>query len=318
MPAKSLLRRLVLAAASLVALTAPLALGADATAAAAGPVTWHVRVGAETPDMAVTAMAFLPKEVWVDAGDTVVWTSDSAEPHTVSFLAPGTALSDFNPFDPTQTDPQGPSVYDGTAYANSGIMATQPIFTFTSPAASYHLTFTTAGDFTYYCLVHGAMMSGTVHVRPAGTSYPYTQLDYDRAGTQQAQAALSAGRAAWRQALQANATTGPTVTVGVEGDTFAVMRFVRDRVVVHVGDTLSFTTGPAAPHTVTFGQEPPGLAILFPSGADPTHYGGGDLSSGLLTPGTPFKVTFTTTGTFHYICAIHDDMGMVGDILVLP
>jgi plastocyanin len=317
MPQKSLVRRLVLAVVSVTALIIPIAVGSSASAASA-PVTWHVRVGAESPDMAVTAMAFLPKDVWVNVGDTVDWTSNSAEPHTVSFLAPGQPLTDFNPFDPSQTDPQGPSVYDGTAYVNSGIMATQPIFVFTNPATAYHLTFTATGDFTYYCLVHGAMMSGTVHVRPAGTAYPYTQLDYNRAGNQQAQAALFAGRNAWRQAKQAHATTGHNVQVGIDGEGFSVMRFVRDHTVVHVGDTVSFSVaGPGAPHTVTFGQEPPGLAILAPSG-DPTHYAGGDVNSGVLAPGVPFNVTFTTVGTFHYICAIHDDMGMVGDVLVVP
>jgi plastocyanin len=216
------------------------------------------------------------------------------------------------------TNPQGSSVYDGTAYTNSGIVATQPIFIFTSPAATYHLTFTKAGDFTYYCLVHGAMMSGTVHVRPAGTAYPYSQLDYNRMGNQQGQAALFAGRNAWRHAMQAHATTGTDVQVGIDGEGFAVMRFVRDHTVVHVGQTVSFSVpGPSAPHTVTFGQEPPGLGILFPSG-DPTHYAGGGLNSGLLSAGAPFNVTFTTVGTFHYICAIHDDMGMVGDVVVEP
>lgn len=316
MPRKSILRTLILAVVSVTALIIPVAVGSSASATTA-PVTWHVRVGAETPDMAVSAMAFLPKEVWVNVGDTVHWTSNSAEPHTVTFLAPGTSLPDFNPFDPSQTAPQGLSVYDGTAGTNSGIMATAPIFVFTNPATSYHLTFTAAGNFTYYCLLHGVMMTGTVHVRPAGTAYPYTQQDYDRVGTQQAQAALNNGRDAWRQARQTQATTGSTVMVGVEGEGFGVSRFVRDHLVVHVGTTVSFMAGPGAPHTVTFGTEPPGLAILVPSG-DPTQYAGGDLNSGVLTPGTPFNVTFTTTGDFHYICAIHDGMGMVGDVLVVP
>ena len=318
MAGKSLLRRFTLAVLSVTALAIPVALGSSASAAPSGPVTWNVRVGAEPPDMSVTAMAFLPKDVWVNVGDTVHWTSNSAEPHTVTFLAPGTTLPEFNPFDPSQTAPQGSSLYDGTTYANSGIVATQPIFIFTDPAAAYHLTFTKAGDFTYYCLVHGAMMTGTVHVRAAGTAYPYTQQDYNRMGNQQAQAALLAGRTAWRTTMQAHATTGHSVQVGIEGDGFAVMRFVRDHVVVHVGDTVSFfVPGPGAPHTVTFGEEPPGLAILFPSG-DPSQYAGGDLNSGVLSPGAPFNVTFTTVGTFHYICAIHDDMGMVGEVVVEP
>ena len=316
MPELPHIRRLALALAALTALAIPVVAGQAASAAAA-PVTWHVRVGAETPDMAVAAMSFLPREVWVDAGDTVHWTANSAEPHTVTFLAPGTSLPEFNPFDPSQTTAQGPSTYNGTGYHSSGIIATQPIFIF-DPVSSYDLTFTTPGDFTYYCLLHGSMMSGTVHVRPAGTAYPYTQEDYDRFGNQQAQAGLSAGRDAWTQAKLTHATTGHQVLVGIDGEGFGVSRFVRDHVVVHVGDTVAFgVAGPGAPHTVTFGQEPPGLAIFVPSG-DRTHYAGGDLNSGLLTPGSPFNVTFTTVGTFHYICAIHDDMGMVGDVVVEP
>lgn len=317
MRGKPMLRRLVLAVLSVTALAIPGALGSSASAAP-GAVTWHVRVGAETPDMAVTAMAFLPKEIWVNAGDTVHWTSNSAEPHTVTFLAPGSTLPEFNPFDPSQTGPVGSSVMDGSAYANSGIMATQPIFVFTDPATTYSLAFPTAGNFTYYCLLHGLMMTGTVHVRAAGTAYPYTQQDYDRAGTQQANAVLNHGRDAWRDARQTHATNGRRVLVGVDGEGFGVSRFVRDHVVVHVGQTVSFyVAGPGAPHTVTFGEEPPGLAILAPSG-DPTHFAGGDLNSGVLAPGAPFDVTFTTPGKFPYICAIHDDMGMVGDVLVVP
>jgi plastocyanin len=320
MPGKSLLRRLLLAVFSVTALVLPVTVSSSASATTTGPVTWQVRVGAETPDMAVTAMAFLPKNVYVNVGDTVHWTSNSAEPHTVTFLAPGTELPEFNPFDPTQTQPQGPSVYNGTTYTNSGIMATQPIFVFTNPATTYHLTFTATGDFTYYCLLHGVMMTGTVHVRPAGTAYPYTQQDYNRVGNQEAQALLNDGRDAWRQAKQTHPTTGPSVEVqvGVDGEGFGVSRFVRDHVVVHQGDTVRFAVaGPGAPHTVTFGQEPPFPAVLQASG-DPTHYAGGDLNSGVLAPGVPFDVTFTTTGTFHYICAIHDGMGMVGDVLVVP
>ncbi len=311
-------RRLAFAVASITALTIPVVIGPAATAAAPAPVTWHVRVGAETPDMAVAAMAFLPREVWVDTGDTVHWTAASAEPHTVTFLAPGSSLPEFNPFDPSQTTAQGSSSYDGTALVNSGIMATQPIFIWTNPEASYDLTFTTPGDFTYYCLLHGTMMTGTVHVRAAGTAYPYTQLDYNRMGTHQGQAGLAAGREAWRQAKQAYATTDSRVLVGIDGEGFGVSRFVRDHVVAHVGDTVSFAVaGPGAPHTVTFGQEPPGLAFLAPSG-DRTHYSGGDLNSGVIAPGAPFNVTFTAVGKFHYICALHDDMGMVGDVVVEP
>lgn len=321
MPGKSLLRRLILAVISVTALILTVAVGSSASASTSEHgtshrhVTWHVRVGAETPDMAVTAMAFLPKHIWVDVGDTVHWTANSAEPHTVTFLKPGTSLPAFDPNNRTQTQRQGSSRYNGTTYTNSGIMATQPIFTFTKPATSYHLRFTAKGDFTYYCLLHGVMMKGWVHVRPAGTAYPYTQRDYDRAGNQQARALLHDGRLAWRHAKQSS--TNHSVLAGIEGAGFAVMRFIRPHVVVHRGDTVRFfVAGPGAPHTVTFGKEPPIPAVLGPSG-DRTHYAGGNLNSGVLQPGKPFDVTFTKTGKFHYICAIHDDMGMVGDVTVV-
>ena len=318
MPRNHPARRLALALTAITALALPGLMAQAATAATPTPVTWHVRVGAETPDMAVAAMRFLPREVWVDVGDTVHWSANSAEPHTVTFLAPGASLPEFNPFDPSQTTAQGSSSYNGTSYTNSGIIATQPIFVFTNPASSYDLTFTAPGDFTYYCLLHGVMMTGVVHVRAAGTAYPYTQADYDRTGNAQAHAAIFAGREAWRQARQSHATNGSEVLVGIDGEGFGVSRFVRDHVVVHLGDTLSFAVaGPGAPHTVTFGEEPPGLAILAPSG-DPTHYSGGDLNSGVIAPGSPFDVTFTAVGTFPYICAIHDDMGMVGEVVVEP
>src|SRR5580692_8339517 len=47
---------------------------------------WTVALGAQSSDASVQAMAFLPNEVWIDAGDSVTWTSQTGEGHTVSFL----------------------------------------------------------------------------------------------------------------------------------------------------------------------------------------------------------------------------------------
>jgi plastocyanin len=98
-----------------------------------------------------------------------------------------------------------------------------------------------------------------------------------------------------------------------------LMRFVRRKVVIHRGEKVHFmnTMSMGAPHTVTFRQEPQGPALLQPSG-DPTNYRGGDLNSGILTPGSRFTVTFKKAGTFHYICGLHDDMGMKGVVVVKP
>ena len=33
---------------------------------------------------------------------------------------------------------------------------------------------------------------------------------------------------------------------------------------------------------------------------------------------TRFRVTFTSPGTYSYICALHDELGMTGKVIVLP
>jgi plastocyanin len=33
---------------------------------------------------------------------------------------------------------------------------------------------------------------------------------------------------------------------------------------------------------------------------------------------TRFRITFTHAGVYPYICALHDDLGMKGKIIVLP
>ena len=35
-------------------------------------------------------------------------------------------------------------------------------------------------------------------------------------------------------------------------------------------------------------------------------------------PSTRFRVTFNGPGLYQYICVLHDELGMVGQILVLP
>ncbi|NVM98780.1 plastocyanin [Arthrobacter sp. SDTb3-6] len=308
-------RKVPVLVAALLALLVPLALSgpavADPGAGGQGPQTWTVLAGNESPDQAIQSMAFLPTDVYVDAGDTVTWQANSAEPHTVTFLPPGAPLMAFNPGDPTQLFPIGGSTYDGASYYNSGILTNVSDSGFPA-VASYSLQFPTAGDFTYYCLVHGAMMKGTVHVAAAGTPYPYTQNDYNRQSRQQAQGILLDGRMLWNAtAAQADSHH---VYVGADDGVAMVMRYIQPTVRIHVGETVTFiNSGMAAPHTVTFGTEP--VNFYAPVG-DPAAFAGGDLNSGLMLPGSTFTVTFTRAGTFSYICALHDYMGMVGTVVV--
>jgi plastocyanin len=304
----------------LTALFLPLAL----TGAACAPAhhhhhahTWVVQVGEETHDHAIQGMAYLPRNIWIDARDTIRWQANAAEIHTVTFLAKGQTLAStqpFNPRDPREVGPVGGHWYDGKSYYNSGVMTNLPDPLFPASTTHYSLRFPKTGNFTYWCLVHGAMMKGTVHVRPAGTKYPFTQRQYDRQGRKLTRAILHDGRRLWHET--AEHATNHRVFAGNDDGIAMVMRFIRPTVWVHVGQKVTWKNiGMAAPHTVTFGPEQPNF--LAPYG-NPTHFAGGPLNSGILVPGSHFTVTFTKAGTFTYICALHDNMGMVGKVVVKP
>jgi plastocyanin len=307
----------------LVLLT-PVAIGATATSAQAvpAPQDWTVLVGSQSPDMAVQGQRFLPGDVTIDAGDSVTWKANSAEFHTVTFIdggKPQTSVAPLDPTDATQITPQGGDTMDGTSYYNSGILTTLPDAgpLPTAPVSSYTLTFPDAGTFTYYCLVHGVMMRGVVHVQAAGAPYPSSQGDIDAEAAWLAQAITADGRAL--QARTNAAGTNHKVFTGADDGVAMVMRFLHHRVVVHKGQRVAFvnTMSMGAPHTVTFGQEPVGPAIFAPSG-DPTNYRGGNLHSGILTPHSRFVVTFNKVGTWRYLCMLHDEMGMKGVVVVKP
>ncbi len=61
--------------------------------------------------------------------------------------------------------PQGGAVYGGEGYRNSGFMGEAPF----PGTTSYELTFDTAGEYPYYCILHGSGpggegMAGTISV----------------------------------------------------------------------------------------------------------------------------------------------------------
>lgn len=95
--------------------------------------------------------------VTVPVGTTLSWVNQTNnEPHTVTFPALGQPPPPGDPFMPG-TGPLTGQTYDGTALANSG-----PFF----PGQSFSLTFTKAGTYKYFCLIHDDFgMVGTVTVR---------------------------------------------------------------------------------------------------------------------------------------------------------
>lgn len=316
-------RKLPLILAAAVALAVPAAAVGPAGASTWTPRSWTVQVGSESSDHEIQGMAFLPSDIVVNEGDTINWQANAAEIHTVTFLAQDQSLESTQPFDPSNSAelfPQGPRPdphsYDGTSYYNSGLLSNVAVPGF-PVATSYTLTFPKEGDFTYWCLVHGMAMKGTVHVQEEGSAYPHTQADYDKSSRAQERSILRDGRQL--DASLARQASNHLVLAGGDDGIAMVMRFVRPKVTVHVGDEVVFSnTGMGAPHTVTFGTEPANIFVL--SGT-PGDFSGGDLNSGIMppapAPGSTFTVKFTKAGTYKYICALHDFMGMVGQVRVV-
>lgn len=91
------------------------------------------------------------------------------------------------------------------------------------------------------------------------------------------------------------------------------LRFTPDTIVVRAGDTVLWRNTSDVAHTVT---ADPGRAsdpgnVRLPQGASPFH-------SGMLQPGNQFRHTFSVPGEYVYFCVPHEQMGMIGRIIVEP
>jgi plastocyanin len=297
--------------------------------------TWNVLVGGQTPDKAIQAQTFLPSTLTINEGDTVTW-KPNAFVHTVSFLSgaqpPPPVVPDGNQIvsNPVVDVPAGGPNYDGTGYANSGLM---PIV-----AQSFSLTFTKPGTYSYICLLHPGM-AGQVVVQAAGSAYPMTQAQVD----QQANTELYAKLAQGTQQLQsvqltsqanADGTTSYTVVNGIGGNQSSVLRFLPVEVTVKAGDSIAFPVqDPHEIHTVTFynpaGEVPPFTVPQDQAGGPPKQVvihaapqGGtavndkGLYNSGFLFPGQSYTFSFPNPGTYTYVCVVHAPEGMFGKVTV--
>lgn len=340
---------------------------------------WQAKVGAETPGMGRQALAFLPNEMWIHVGDSITWSSNSDEIHTVSFLVAGQLFPSFAVGCPGYSF--GAASFDGsTCVTTPPFVKGNPTFTVTFPAA---------GNFRLQCLVHNTM-NGTIHVLDASAALPHDQAFYDKEAQNEQRALLTDNDHAMspdmgsmatahsgnmvsirilaakhrmheaNQKLSASSGASAAATTHVKAgvgeivsttggvQTSSLVRFVNGKILVHVGDTVEWDSNdPQEPHTMTFGPEPQdlfdpssnvtldadgGLHATLNSPSDSVH-------SGFILqplpdePGTPvnttpnnaialnptiFRVTFTGSGTYNYKCALHDNLGMVGQVVVLP
>ncbi len=285
--------------------------------------TWHVQVGAGSSDMARWGLAFYPNSITVHPGDNVQFTNNLGEPHTVTFGAPSDLFLNFFQY----FGPYGGSILTGAAgqQLNSGILGAGFPF-----GTSFNLTVNAPpGEYGFRCALH-PLMSGSITVIPSGEDLPKTAKQYAREARVSIRQDLAVARQIQAQTKLAAKLASDLGGKGIEvaaggGDgTSAVFRFFKGHLTITAGETVTFVNRDFfTPHTVTFGEEPPGApeSLVQPYG-DPSHFNGTTpLNSGFLfTPFqvTRFSITFTTPGEFHYICGLHDQLGMVGSVTVLP
>jgi plastocyanin len=296
---------------------------------------WHASVGAQSTDKSRQALAFLPNELWIHAGDSITWNFNADDIHTITFLKARQVRPAFPVGCPGFT--VGSGIFDG-----STCLSTPP---FTS-GQTFSVQFPRSGNYKLVCLVHEDM-TATVHVLPTSVALPYTQAYYDRQAAQQTQYLLSAdglleGHQHFSGPHQVAVGVGQVVATGGGHDTISVMRFLQPELVIHAGTLVEWTNYDSiTPHTITFGTEPAGdpsipsanvtvgidgaLKATISSTSDSVHSGfiisAPQERLGLAQAPlghTRFRIRFTKPGVYPYICALHDNLGMKGRIVVLP
>jgi plastocyanin len=296
---------------------------------------WHATVGAQSKDKGRQALAFLPNEIWIHVGDSIAWTFNADDIHTVTFLTDGQVRPPF----PVGCPGFSPS---GASFDGSTCVTSPPFIT----GQTFIVNFPTAGNYKLVCLVHEDM-TATIHVLDTSVKLPHEQSFYDREAAREAQDLLSAPDLLSRHThdKSANAVAvgiGQILANGGGHETVSLMRFVEPEQVIHAGATVEWTNfDPITPHTITFGEEPAGdpappsgnvtididgaLHGTISSTSDNVH-SGFIISAPQERIGLPqaplgttkFRITFTAPGVYPYICALHDDLGMKGRIIVLP
>ena len=286
---------------------------------------WNASVGAQSNDKGFQALAFLPNEIWIHAGDRITWTFDADEIHTLTFLTADQPRPFFADGCPGFS--MDPATYDGSTCVTTPPMVRGQTFTVIFPAA---------GNFKLVCLVH-ENMDGRIHVLDLServNRLPGRRQDDARNDAHAAHALPNSSHGVTAGAGEVTANAGGSRTV-------SALRFSHGSIKISAGQTVEWDNqDPVTPHTITFGPEPPDLVdpspdvTVDPDGArhaiidstsDSTHSGFivAAPQERLGLPQAPlgvtrFRVTFPNAGTFPYQCALHDELGMLGQVTVSP
>lgn len=307
---------------------------------------WKAAVGAQSKDMGKQAIAFLPNEIWIHAGDSITWTSGSGDIHTVTFLKAAQPLPDFTVGCPGFST-------SGASFDGSTCVTAPPL----AKGQTFTVTFPTPGNYKLVCLVH-SHMSGVIHVLEASATLPHDPSFYEEEAENQQRDLLTDtdhhkdhdghndlnDMLSLRVLSERNSVTagiGEMASTPAGFQSLSVVRFLHGTIEIDAGDTVEWSNSdPAMPHTITFGTDPgnpgPPSANVFVDADGARHAiitsPGDSVHSGVIVaapqnqlgvpqspPGvTRFRITFKEPGTYDYKCVFHDNLGMVGKVIVRP
>ncbi len=327
--------------------------GVTTSVASPGPATFSIIAG--HAEGAFDIERFMPADIHVREGDSIEWTAQGIEGHTISFVEQtqlNTLLAHYlqpDPADPAQQifNPEialksrTDNVYaGGDTYYNSGFIGV--------PAAqTYKLTFTKSGLYQYICLVHPFTMRGTVSVDAQDAQVEAAASVASRGKAELANYIDEEKRAVAQAVAEPHEVPGPAgttlhrVNVGVTTPYGQAAAFVNPALDIKAGDTVIFENDDRDFHNVVFkgdrAELPPGIGIIADpegrglnfsldkqsslavdppaSGFDATTF----LSSGslgILQPRLTWRLKFDTPGTYTFACTIHVLAGMAGVITV--
>jgi plastocyanin len=321
--------------------------------AALAQQNWKATVGAQSEDMGRQAEAFLPNEFWIHAGDTITWTFASGDTHTVTFLLVGQPF----PLSFTGVCPSG-AVFDGiTTCVSSMPSVTGQKFAVTFPTpGNFELVCLVHPQMfgTIHVLANSQILphDQAFYDEQAKDERSALLDDLDPPTSKSHHSMtgmLSASVIARTNGVIAG--FGEIAATAGGQESLSVVRFIDGTVEIHAGDTVEWSNlDPIIAHTITFGTEPadlfdpscgpsPGCVVAMdPDGAlHATITGPGQnvhsgfifaalegYTGGLPVPQLPlfpparFRVTFTQAGTYNYKCSLHDNLGMVGKVIVMP
>lgn len=321
--------RHLLSAAVLTALLASL-LNAPVVRAA---TTLNVGVGVGTGT--TSGNTYLPGDVTILVNDSIKWTVESDEPHSVTFgNGPAGEPPDEWPLSGlTGTVPPPPATANLTgSYNGTGFLNTTLLF----KGSTATVQFTAAGAFPYICVIHPGM-AGKVNVVASGATTTQAEADTKAAQTRtallaQEDALEASAEAAVTETERSDGTSLWNIFTSVKADVapqpgggtgyLELLRFIPPSLEIEEGDTVRWNA--PSVHTVTFpsaGQDPATINPFGPPVGNNTYDGESFYHSGPLgipAPGAPntYEMTFPDAGTYRYICALHVFLGQTGTIEV--